>query len=168
MSARPRSLAGQRSGRQVEEKIKRIAYSDWFDVSMPLLYGEGDKAFHRLQRKILKTSNDEAIFLWDLSGPSLSYHAILADSASSFGHYSGVRLDSERYISRIYGLARPPYLMTNQGLQFHIPKDLAQKREILSPLNCQYNFTGGEMESAYAIRFERMSDEGRWGKDIDG
>ena len=35
-----------------------------FDVSMPLLYGEGRKAFIRLQEEIMKTSTDHSIFAW--------------------------------------------------------------------------------------------------------
>ncbi|KAL6906965.1 hypothetical protein GGI43DRAFT_247918 [Trichoderma evansii] len=35
-----------------------------FDVNMPLLYGEGEKAFVRLQKKILKASTDLSIFAW--------------------------------------------------------------------------------------------------------
>ena len=35
-----------------------------FDISMPLLYGEGPKAFERLQGEILKLSDDETIFAW--------------------------------------------------------------------------------------------------------
>jgi len=34
-----------------------------FDVNIPLLYGEGEKAFQRLQRKILKSSHDESLSL---------------------------------------------------------------------------------------------------------
>jgi hypothetical protein len=33
-----------------------------FDVNMPLLYGEGRKAFYRLQLEIIKNSPDESIF----------------------------------------------------------------------------------------------------------
>ena len=36
-----------------------------FDIDMPLLYGEGPKAFARLQGEILKVSNDETIFAWE-------------------------------------------------------------------------------------------------------
>ncbi|KAL8387014.1 hypothetical protein RB595_010222 [Gaeumannomyces hyphopodioides] len=37
-----------------------------FDVNMPLLYGEGSKAFLRLQQEIIKQSNDLSIFFsWD-------------------------------------------------------------------------------------------------------
>jgi hypothetical protein len=35
-----------------------------FDVNMPLLYGERDKAFVRLQEEVLKHSNDSSILAW--------------------------------------------------------------------------------------------------------
>jgi hypothetical protein len=35
-----------------------------FDVNMPLLYGEGKKAFIRLQEEIMKSSNDYSLFAW--------------------------------------------------------------------------------------------------------
>ncbi|KAK7917935.1 hypothetical protein PG985_009809 [Apiospora marii] len=35
-----------------------------FDINMPLLYGEGSKAFERLQQEIIKVSNDHTIFCW--------------------------------------------------------------------------------------------------------
>lgn len=37
-----------------------------FDISMPMLYGEGDRAFIRLQEEIIKRSNDLSIF-WGIS-----------------------------------------------------------------------------------------------------
>lgn len=35
-----------------------------FDVNMPLLYGEGEKAFQRLQHEIIATSDDDSVFAW--------------------------------------------------------------------------------------------------------
>jgi hypothetical protein len=35
-----------------------------FDINMPLLYGEGNKAFIRLQQEIIKNNNDLSIFGW--------------------------------------------------------------------------------------------------------
>ncbi|KAJ4295075.1 hypothetical protein N0V90_007083 [Kalmusia sp. IMI 367209] len=35
-----------------------------FDVNMPLLYGEGEKAFVRLQEEIMKDSDDQSLFAW--------------------------------------------------------------------------------------------------------
>lgn len=44
-----------------------------FDVHMPLIYGEGSRAFVRLQEEIVKISEDHSIFAWswvsELSGP---------------------------------------------------------------------------------------------------
>ena len=35
-----------------------------FDVNMPLIYGEGDNAFLRLQQEIWKKTNDKSLFSW--------------------------------------------------------------------------------------------------------
>ncbi|KUJ07564.1 HET-domain-containing protein, partial [Mollisia scopiformis] len=35
-----------------------------FDINMPLLYGEGSKAFMRLQEEIIKQSTDQSLFAW--------------------------------------------------------------------------------------------------------
>ncbi|PMD35041.1 hypothetical protein L207DRAFT_467965, partial [Hyaloscypha variabilis F] len=35
-----------------------------FDINMPLLYGEGSKAFKRLQEEIIKQSTDHSLFAW--------------------------------------------------------------------------------------------------------
>lgn len=61
-----------------------IAYSllGLFDVNMPLLYGEGSKAFQRLQEEIMKLSNDMTIFLW--SGASCRNFGMLAAAPSCF------------------------------------------------------------------------------------
>lgn len=57
-----------------------------FEVNMPLLYGEGDKAFLRLQQEIMKESNDCSIFAWQYpdGAPRLSYSGLLANSISCF------------------------------------------------------------------------------------
>ncbi|KAF9878691.1 hypothetical protein CkaCkLH20_03591 [Colletotrichum karsti] len=47
-------------------RIEDMAYCmlGIFDISMPLLYGEGSRAFTRLQEEILKVSTDESLFCW--------------------------------------------------------------------------------------------------------
>ena len=52
------------------------------DVNMPMLYGEGKKAFHRLQMEIIRSSNDQSIFIW--SGHSEWTGSILADDPEFF------------------------------------------------------------------------------------
>jgi hypothetical protein len=45
-------------------RVEDIAYCllGIFDINMPLLYGEGGKAFLRLQEEILKTLGDYSLF----------------------------------------------------------------------------------------------------------
>jgi hypothetical protein len=62
--AQKMSWAAQRTTSRVED----IAYCllGIFDVNMPLLYGEGKKAFLRLGEEILKLSNDHSLFAWGM------------------------------------------------------------------------------------------------------
>ncbi|GKT47601.1 vegetative incompatibility protein HET-E-1 [Colletotrichum spaethianum] len=51
-------------------RVEDIAYCllGIFDINMPLLYGEGNRAFRRLQEEILKTTEDYSIFIWSSTG----------------------------------------------------------------------------------------------------
>ncbi|KAG4434908.1 hypothetical protein IFR05_009606 [Cadophora sp. M221] len=71
-------------------RIEDEAYSlmGLFDVNMPLLYGEGEKAFQRLQQEILKSSDDESIFAWYSMEEN---GTILASSPRSFAGSSDIR-----------------------------------------------------------------------------
>lgn len=61
-----------------------------FDVNMPMLYGEGERAFLRLQEEILKETDDESLLAWDASEipPSVTTIGALAPSPAFFweGH----------------------------------------------------------------------------------
>lgn len=54
-----------------------------FDVSLPLIYGEGVGAFRRLQEAIMKSNNDLSILAWGMS-PKIADTAAAAASASAF------------------------------------------------------------------------------------
>ncbi|KAH7194445.1 heterokaryon incompatibility protein-domain-containing protein [Fusarium oxysporum] len=62
------SVAGIMSWASMRQttRLEDQAYSlmGLFDVNMPLIYGEGPKAFYRLQVEIMKTTNDDSIFAW--------------------------------------------------------------------------------------------------------
>ena len=62
--ARRMSWAANRHATRVED----MAYSllGIFDCNMPLLYGEGEKAFIRLQEEIMRVSDDQSLFAWGL------------------------------------------------------------------------------------------------------
>ena len=52
--------------RRQTTRVEDLAYCalGLFDINMPMLYGEGSKAFIRLQEEILKAQNDPDIFNW--------------------------------------------------------------------------------------------------------
>ncbi|KAK2755103.1 hypothetical protein FQN54_006632 [Arachnomyces sp. PD_36] len=54
------------ASKRVTTRVEDEAYCllGLFDVNMPTIYGEGNKAFIRLQEEILRKSNDHSIFAW--------------------------------------------------------------------------------------------------------
>ncbi|KAJ4325739.1 hypothetical protein N0V94_000499 [Neodidymelliopsis sp. IMI 364377] len=70
-------------------RVEDVAYCllGLFDIQMPLLYGEGSKAFVRLQEEILKTIDDYSLFAWRAVDSLLStYRGLLARSPFEFRH----------------------------------------------------------------------------------
>ena len=55
------------ASKRVTTRKEDIAYCllGLFGIYMPLLYGEGDRAFIRLQEEILKKSSDQSLFAWN-------------------------------------------------------------------------------------------------------
>ncbi|PIA97650.1 Vegetative incompatibility protein HET-E-1 [Cercospora beticola] len=74
------SWAASRRTTRIEDR----AYSllGIFDVNMPMLYGEGSKAFMRLQEEIIKTNDDQTIFVWE--SDQSDYVGMLAPDLDAF------------------------------------------------------------------------------------
>jgi hypothetical protein len=128
--ARKMSWAALRETTRLEDR----AYSllGIFGVNMPLLYGEGKRAFIRLQEEIMKISNDESLFAWGFdmgktvsqieprlrppkisSLPVSSAIGILAEEPLAFRDSGSVlSVNTASYNS---------FSMTNQGLQITLP-----------------------------------------------
>ncbi|KAF9872801.1 het and ankyrin domain protein [Colletotrichum karsti] len=84
-----------------------------FDVSMPLLYGEGDKAFTRLQEEIMRNSDDVTIFLWKSTNENPSaYRGALARHPIEFALSTAPKAPM--------CVLDEPYRMTNKGLQITV------------------------------------------------
>ncbi|KAI6137291.1 heterokaryon incompatibility protein-domain-containing protein [Pisolithus sp. B1] len=85
--ARVMSWAADRRTTRVEDR----AYSlmGLFEVNMPMVYGEGKKAFQRLQLEIIRRSSDHSIFAWCLLKPRTG--SFLADDPSDFRCYGHIR-----------------------------------------------------------------------------
>lgn len=141
--------ASTRKATRVEDE----AYSllGLLGVNMPLLYGEGSRAFRRLQTEIIKESNDESTLAWYNSTDV--YSRALAPSAFYF--YRGL-------ISRCQYFNRKHYEYTNMGIRFTVPicqhdgtnfdahalEQRVSNLWLLFPLNCH------------------MADRGTFGDDV--
>ncbi|KAI6138879.1 heterokaryon incompatibility protein-domain-containing protein [Pisolithus tinctorius] len=87
------SWAAGRKTTRVEDR----AYSllGLFGVNMPMLYGEGSKAFQRLQLEIIRVSGDHSIFAWNPKGQFGAHQGVLADDPSYFrGCHDITRVDA--------------------------------------------------------------------------
>jgi hypothetical protein len=102
--------ASKRSTTRVED----MAYClmGLFDVNMPLLYGEGERAFIRLQQEIIKTENDRTLFCWSARTPSsTSFRTLLANSPAEFEEFEDCTIASS------YGM----FEITQRGLEIAMP-----------------------------------------------
>ncbi|KAI6107013.1 heterokaryon incompatibility protein-domain-containing protein [Pisolithus croceorrhizus] len=74
------SWAAHRETTRVEDQTYSLL--GLFGVNMPMLYGEGRKAFRRLQLEIIRESNDHSIFAWNPRVPRPG--SVLAVSPNDF------------------------------------------------------------------------------------
>ena len=97
------------ASQRVTTRPEDIAYCllGIFDVNMPMLYGEGTKAFYRLQQEIIKQSDDHSIFAWPIDDRDQT--GLLADSPDAFFLCQNVRVSNSRG-------GHSSYTMTNRGL----------------------------------------------------
>jgi hypothetical protein len=101
------------------------------DVNMPLLYGEGDKAFYRLQLELIKKSNEHTIFAWNpygLLGPG-GRLGLLASHPRDFRDSSGIEVRNRDDIST--------FEVTNSGLRITLRAHNWENNVFVGILNCQ-------------------------------
>jgi hypothetical protein len=96
-------------------RIEDIAYCmlGLFGVYMPLLYGEGERAFYRLQLELLKISDDESLLAWSFNDEN-GMPATTGPLATSPAYFRS----SGDIVRRHFSTGRPPLSMTARGLLF--------------------------------------------------
>lgn len=105
-----------------------------FDVNMPMVYGEGTKAFIRLQEEIIKNSRDLSLFAWGFEMPWAATSSIFAPSPREYLHCSHIQ-----HVGwpKNYGSAEAHYFSTNRGLQIHLPIHIHKSTlTVFAILNC--------------------------------
>ncbi|KAF4421776.1 beta transducin [Fusarium acutatum] len=83
-----------------------------FGINMPLRYGEGDKAFYRLQEEIMRVSEDHSLFEWKAI---TSRGGLLAPTPAAFKH-SGDIIPWNPFTPY-----NSPFTITNKGVHMEAP-----------------------------------------------
>ena len=148
------------ASRRVTTQPEDIAYCllGIFGINMPLLYGEDQKAFIRLQEEIIKVSDDHSIFAWK-SDPHLSTqvsYGLLALSPHMFRGIGSILPYGDGGNSK-------PFAMSNKGLQIELPllDEGNMGVNYLGVLNCR----SADEESPLAIVLRSVrGNEGRYAR----
>lgn len=105
-------------------RIEDVAYSllGIFDISMPIAYGEGKRAFRRLMEVIVNDCREWQIFAW--AGPHSPYAASFPESPSGYRALTdttaSLLMNPGRLVHRPWGLGYPFYAMTKRGLELDV------------------------------------------------
>ncbi len=134
-----------------------------FQVNMPLLYGEGKRAFTRLQEEILQRTDDQSIFAWntakDPNEDPDALHGLLAQSPANFAYTKDIQPLPP---SPIYSSA--PSSMTNYGLRVRMNLFSASSKEE-SPMEDDYYaildcyVMDGDQYMCPTIRLRRLTED---------
>ncbi|OSS43315.1 hypothetical protein B5807_12023 [Epicoccum nigrum] len=121
-------------------------------INMPMLYGEGQRAFYRLQLEILKQSNDHTIFAWEYPFQHAELRpstAVLAPSPSYFFNSRGIQtIRDPRSIETL------TFAVTNNGLRIRLPVVKTNPNEFVAFLHCE-NHNGDNV----GVRLSKLDKE---------
>jgi hypothetical protein len=162
---------------RVTSRKEDIAYCllGIFNINMPLLYGEGDRAFVRLQEEIIRRTDDETIFAWRGNGTQL-----LASSPAAFVNFFNQQFLGYQVLAPDKNFHRAPYSITNQGLQLHgeliKTSDYAQRYADGNPLERAFDLLPLRISNQdhkdvmsgmfYAIAVRSLDEDKIWSEEI--
>ncbi|TGJ84209.1 hypothetical protein E0Z10_g4583 [Xylaria hypoxylon] len=114
-----------------------------FGVNLPMLYGEGGRAFIRLQEEIVKTNNDLSLFAWRSveyvpSSRRDSYCGVFARHPRDFLRSGGVALASGV-------MYNSDFAMSNKGIKIEMDISYVERRDLhVLFINCHDTSKQGE------------------------
>ncbi|POS73599.1 hypothetical protein DHEL01_v208004 [Diaporthe helianthi] len=133
------------SGRQTARE-EDVAYCllGIFDITMPLLYGEGSKAFLRLQEEIARQSSELSIFAWESGSARTEHRRDDANASRKENQYSGIFSESPADFAnfatlrmhRVKLTSMEEMTMTNIGLRLSGAHITTHNNNIVLGLNC--------------------------------
>lgn len=152
IAARMSWAANRRTTRREDRAYSLLGI---FGINMPLLYGEGDRAFQRLQEEIVRQTDDQSVLTWDCSNNG--HCALLAPSPDAFS--------STSQVVRWHGGATSSYQLSNLALEIDLPVlQAADKRgrqredRYYVVLNC---YRKGDLTGPLALCVRRSRDDDR-------
>lgn len=122
--------AGRRmswASRRETTRVEDLTYSllGIFDINMPIMYGEGNKAFLRLQEEILRVSGDVSVLAWRSTDSDQLFRGALAQHPKEFANCPNLHLLTQQF--SIFSSAE--IAVTYRGLRFSgYPVEPAQSR----------------------------------------
>ncbi|KAI1364406.1 HET domain-containing protein [Xylaria arbuscula] len=128
------SWASQRQTKRPED----LAYCllGIFKVNMPLIYGEGMRAFQRLQEEIIKTTTDRSLFCWTAKSNEPRYRGLLAESPAEFESYHEAVKLSRMSVGWSSLGSDPEFSVTNKGIRIDSQLCYIDKRHERIALRC--------------------------------
>ncbi|KAH7153441.1 HET domain protein [Dactylonectria macrodidyma] len=128
-------------------RIEDIAYCllGIFDVNMPMLYGEGTRAFLRLQEEIAKETNDLSLFAWKTDRSGTKYSGVFATKPAGFRESGSVELHSDTIFN-------PEFALANKGLRINIGLYSGVDESYLLNLNCTHKTVAGRQQIGIWIK----------------
>lgn len=140
--SRRMSWAAKRQTTRIEDRAYCLL--GIFNINMPLLYGEGEQAFQRLQEEIVRITDDQTIFAWKAE------HSTFATWRGLFAHSPDEFADCADCIpvSTLSSTgSMESHSITNKGLQIKLPLSKrkgaekwpgrADRTEFLATLRCR-------------------------------
>ncbi|KAI4180402.1 MAG: hypothetical protein L6R41_007261 [Letrouitia leprolyta] len=148
------------ASRRKTSREEDIAYSllGLFDINMPLIYGEGQNAFYRLQCELIKSSSDETIFAWCAEN-----YLDLSECTGILAKHPAAFKESNDVVPTSFG-KRAPYSMTNNGLAIdllcHPMPDFAPEEScetyFFTTLHCAHE---SNLEDSIILRMQNQHDD---------
>ncbi|OLN96132.1 Vegetative incompatibility protein HET-E-1-like protein 11 [Colletotrichum chlorophyti] len=154
------SWAAHRQTTRIEDQ----AYSllGLFDINMPMLYGEGHKAFQRLQEEIAKETDDLSLFAWLAGGNRQLYRGVFAKSPLEFAFCEKLKRDSM--------LLHSPqaFSITNQGVSTTTNVFVSHDGTYFMDLGCNSGGLCGNCGLEHSIRISLQYTAGGWVRSFPG
>jgi len=147
-----------RAAGRVTERVEDRAYSllGLFNVSLEMVYGDREKAFMRLQEKIIQQSADQSIFAWSLDRDNhpRGYSGFLAPSPDCFAG-SGDIVPSDEMM---------PFSLINIGMRIELETTPYNMYIYAAYRKCR---RPGKSRSRCFILVSRTQDEDHYARVVD-